>query len=661
MKKKNILVSIVVFAFTAMTLAACGSGGGGPAPGATLESIDITPASAIVNEGKTLQFTALGHYSDGSSPDITTQVTWSSSEAFALITNDAGSEGLALGASVGLTVLSASLDGKTGTANFTVTHPQPAIAGQLVIAEIMNKPDTLLDSEGEWFEIYNPSATDTYGIYGCTISDNGPDAHTISDAVVIGPEGYVTLAISSVPGFTPDYVYGSFQLGDSSAGGDEIILTCSGTVIDEVLYDFPSGFPYLAGASMNLSPSAASAVLNDDFSNWCESASTYNGDRGTPGAANDVCSATKMAKTGQLTSYFAGDDGALRMGLSWPEPRLTLTYCDATGPCLDPGSDCDGNASTDLVTDNLTGLTWARAHSQLPGAWADAITSADTSSLCGHADWRIPNVNEFESLVNPGYADADCGGSPCAQNHLWLNSVGFYLAGGGCWTSTTYAGSTSQAWLVSTSVGNLFTAPKSTSSSYFTMLVRDFSNTASALWKTGQTACYDSAGAAVDCATTGQGQDGAVQAGVSAPSPRFITVYCDANALCTDQSADCDGNVSTDMVIDNLTGITWARDGGITTAKNWEDALTYVSTLSLCGYSDWRMPNIKEYRSLTDYSQLTPAMPGDAPFTNVNNTYFWSSTSYSIDAAWRFYSAVGSNASYVKTNASSVWSVRGGQ
>src|SRR5260370_2727054 len=44
-----------------------------------LQSITITPFNLTKIVGGTQQFTAIGHYSDNSTQDITTSVTWSSS------------------------------------------------------------------------------------------------------------------------------------------------------------------------------------------------------------------------------------------------------------------------------------------------------------------------------------------------------------------------------------------------------------------------------------------------------------------------------------------------------------------------------------------------------------------------------------------------------
>src|SRR5205823_3877934 len=71
---------------------------------ATLTRIDITPANPSVPLATNVQLRAQGTYSDGSSIDITTSVTWSTDNAaIATIGNAAGSNGLATGNAVGST------------------------------------------------------------------------------------------------------------------------------------------------------------------------------------------------------------------------------------------------------------------------------------------------------------------------------------------------------------------------------------------------------------------------------------------------------------------------------------------------------------------------------------------------------------------------------
>jgi hypothetical protein len=172
--------------------------------------------------------------------------------------------------------------------------PTPTAHGDLVISEIMKDPSALSETVGEYFEIFNPTAT-PFTLFGCIISDDGIDFHEIPEEVVIKPRAYATLAVSAAAVPNPDYVYRSpippsltFFLDNNE---DEVILTCNGTVIDEVAYD--SSFPNVSGASMNLDPDALDAEDNDFGINWCDTPPDADildsSDVGTPGALNGTC------------------------------------------------------------------------------------------------------------------------------------------------------------------------------------------------------------------------------------------------------------------------------------------------------------------------------------------------------------------------------------
>jgi uncharacterized protein DUF1566 len=65
------------------------------------------------------------------------------------------------------------------------------------------------------------------------------------------------------------------------------------------------------------------------------------------------------------------------------------------------------------------------------------------------------------------------------------------------------------------------------------------------------------------------------------------------------------------------TGLMWAKDADATRPQDWEDALAYCNALILGGHDDWRLPNVKELLSLTDFGKRDPALPGGHPFQNV--------------------------------------------
>lgn len=84
----------------------------------TLTSITVTPAVTTVGIAGTRQFTATGNYSDASTEDLTSQVTWESSAAATASIDDAG---LATGHAVGAVTITATLGAESGSALLTVS------------------------------------------------------------------------------------------------------------------------------------------------------------------------------------------------------------------------------------------------------------------------------------------------------------------------------------------------------------------------------------------------------------------------------------------------------------------------------------------------------------------------------------------------------------
>jgi trimeric autotransporter adhesin len=90
------------------------------AAAANLISIVISPAASSMPVHTSQQFTATGNYGDGSSADLTTLVTWSSSST---ATATISVTGLATAAAVGSTSISANFAGVSTSTALTVTAP----------------------------------------------------------------------------------------------------------------------------------------------------------------------------------------------------------------------------------------------------------------------------------------------------------------------------------------------------------------------------------------------------------------------------------------------------------------------------------------------------------------------------------------------------------
>lgn len=105
---------------------------------ATLVSIAVTPASSSLAKGRTAQFVAMGTYSNSTTADVTTSVTWSTgAAATATVSNTAGSEGLVTAVAEGTTTVIATLGSVSGNTGLTVT---PAELVSIIISGVPASP-----------------------------------------------------------------------------------------------------------------------------------------------------------------------------------------------------------------------------------------------------------------------------------------------------------------------------------------------------------------------------------------------------------------------------------------------------------------------------------------------------------------------------------------
>ena len=159
--------------------------------------------------------------------------------------------------------------------------------GQIVINEILQNPSAVADADGEWFEVFNPTASGV-DINGWTIEDNDSDSHVITNGgpLMVPAGGFLVLGNNGNSGtnggVTVDYVFSGIAVAN---GADELVLRNGALAeIDRVEWDGGATFPDPNGASMSL----ISPVLDNNLGgNWCTASTPFgDGDLGTPGAAN---------------------------------------------------------------------------------------------------------------------------------------------------------------------------------------------------------------------------------------------------------------------------------------------------------------------------------------------------------------------------------------
>ncbi|MES2047795.1 MAG: DUF1566 domain-containing protein [Pseudomonadota bacterium] len=340
-----------------------------------------------------------------------------------------------------------------------------------------------------------------------------------------------------------------------------------------------------------------------------------------------------LPRSGQSVSFSSGDDAAAGKGVAWPGSRFT-----------------DNLNGT--VTDHLTGLIWLKnAQCQSAAHWDVALASANqlASGACGLTDgstagqWRMPNINELESLVDVSQTN------PAVQSGAPFTNIGLTSA---YWSSTTYTALPSNAMAIRFTDGRWINGIAGTVLSFD----NSKANTNNFLWavKSGTQGAVQVLATGVYAAGSGKyannggtfamaGDDATLQLGAPLTSPRFID--------------KADGTL-----VDTVTGLTWLKRANCISGT-WPSALAAVNSLASgqCGLTDgstagqWRMPNRNEMLSLSDRAPTFPqaeyftgqAQGGTGPVTGpqifssfIAFKFYWTSTTNAADTsqAWTIFS-----------------------
>lgn len=281
--------------------------------------------------------------------------------------------------------------------------------------------------------------------------------------------------------------------------------------------------------------------------------------------------------------------------ISAPAPGEAFYGQNATYPGNLPSYTDNGDGT---ITDNITGLMWEKDMG-VKITYADAFKKADTLTLGGYTDWRVPTIKELYSLILfTGRVNGIVPINPFIDTNYFIQplgdtTIGERLIDAQTWSATQYIGTTmkgdSTVFGVNFLDGRIKGYPKYAPGSNNTVPQTKY----------------------------------------------FRMVRGNKNYGINDFVDNGDQTIS-----DLATGLMWqqADDGN---SRDWQTALSYAENLVLAGYSDWRLPSAKELQSIVDYTRCpevthSPAIDPIFSTTEINDPdgnpgqypYFWTGTTH---------------------------------
>ncbi|WP_316366542.1 Lcl C-terminal domain-containing protein [Candidatus Thiodiazotropha sp. CDECU1] len=284
------------------------------------------------------------------------------------------------------------------------------------------------------------------------------------------------------------------------------------------------------------------------------------------------------------------------------------------------------------VTDLVTGLLWQQAHNQQRLAYRDAAEACSRLDLAGIETWRLPTITELFSISHWQHA-----GSQqwyLDRRYFELQEPGPEILAGDPYRATHNTSMMGQTWSSTNYAGHIELGAETPHAFFFNFL------------------------------------DGRIKAASKRGRSRLF-YRCVSGESWGDNLflENHNGTVS-----DAAMNLQWqqADDGQ---PRDWPQALAYCEGLNLAGYSDWRLPNIKELQTLVDYRYSDPAIDPNFFKQQDKRGWFWSSTTHGESPSMASYicfgpctsvdgkdvHGAGAQRSDPKTGNPSRWRARGGQ
>lgn len=325
-----------------------------------------------------------------------------------------------------------------------------------------------------------------------------------------------------------------------------------------------------------------------------------------------------------------------------------------------------GTNNTKVVLDSTNELMWSYKETPVGQTrlwkWSEALAYCENLIYAGFNDWRLPNTHEILTLINydkfepasdfPEIRGQFLTSSPYVEwgsfstiKTLVINSIsvydgrvndnsfydyipicvrsdrcddGYFWNGTECKENKCKADSCNMAHSTGLCIPSETIVECECEDGYFWNGTKCEEQLHVGNICTGQTKCYNNT-EEIPCPAAGAdfyGQDAQNTSKCAAQSFTPKTLH---------------SNISSDslnVVFDNNTGLVWEKSP-VEENYSWENVKEHCRDLSkkfYAGINNWRLPNMTEFQTIVDLS--TPKPSTNANFTNMLETYFWTSTEY---------------------------------
>jgi len=484
---------------------------------------------------------------------------------------------------------------KLDTIYLGVTGTLVPSGGTAATTDVLSGKKFFGDSQTDWTLQTGTMANNGSFILTCGVSDQSVTTGYYSGGTLAGDAYLVSGNIKS--GITIFSVDGDGNVVDTSSG-------------DAVLTDILSGKKcwvdgaevtgnITAGANVSGGAGELSFTITDGLYSGSKTCTAVDGDLTVGNIKSGVnifgtvgtMPPGAMVATGQVTSYATNDDGTYEKGLA-------LSYTD------------NGDGT---ITDNNTLLMWVKEPQKIiPGAALAGIATNQIQTAKG--DWTTSTAYVLGDLVRDATGanataaniSAATAASPCVLTVDGLQGI-----------------TTGQSVLINNITddmgdilnGNIYYVVVDATAK--TLILYSNAACSTKVDTTGKT--YTSGGMAI--------QTKFYVCAVAHTSGTFTTDVGAGDWRETVWTASAAG-----LTIPST--MAWLPTGGSADAINNCENLTYG------GYTDWRLPNIKELQNIVDYGEYSPAIIGSGAstyFPNTQSSYYWSSTTYALNPSGAWY------------------------